>query len=157
MGELLEPGVEVGVVVFFDSRDNKRYGFVRDTDGKELFFHYNDGRIAANYFEAGLGWEMPANRSSDTILDYPRTGDELFFMRKPGLKGPKASPWTSKESYLQAAETRWCPCGHHIDDHDDGRSCLRCKCPDFGTPTESWETFTEVSFTEGPCGHKGYE
>lgn len=154
----MEPGVEKGRVVHFDSRDSKRYGFIHLDSGEEIFFHYNDGRIATDEFEAGLGWEIPTNRSSDTVLDYPRVGDTLYFMRRPGQKGrPKASPWTSEEYYLQAVENRWCPCGHHIDDHDCGRSCLKCECPDFGTPSESWETFTEVSFTEGPMGHKGYE
>lgn len=152
----MEPGVEKGRVVHFDSRDSKRYGFIHLDSGEEIFFHYNDGRIAADGGWSGLCWDMP-NRSSNTVLDYPNVGDTVYFIRSPGKKGPKASPWTAEEYYLQAVENRWCPCGHHILDHEHYGFCLKCGCPDFGTSPDEWETLTEVSFTEGPMGHKGYE
>ena len=34
--------METGTVKFFDSRDNKRFGFIRKAGGQEVFFHLND-------------------------------------------------------------------------------------------------------------------
>jgi len=145
----LELGIETGIVKFFDSRDNKRYGFIVLDSGEEIFFHYNDGRIpGANI--CGLDWYMP-NIDSETVLDYPKAGDRLFFERSKAKKGPKASPWTSQEYYKETSEKMWCPCGHHLEDHDGYSYCRECDCPNFGEPTENWETHSITYLDNDPC------
>lgn len=157
--EQLEPGIETGIVKFFDGRDNKRFGFIVLESGEEIFFHYNDGMIAAAG-ESCLVWYTP-NRNSRTALDYPKSGERLYFQRAKGSKGPKASPWTSEKYYKEALEDLICPCGHHKTEHSlgGGESCEKCECPRFGEPFENWYTdsLTEVWFTEPPGGHRGYE
>lgn len=47
-----------------------------------------------------------------------------------------------------AYEQETCPCGHRHDQHymDDGSCEARhCDCPQFGEPTENWETFTSTN------------
>lgn len=84
-----------GVVKFFDSRKEKRYGFLILEDGTEIFFHFNDGQIILP------GEEEPEFSGKSTMvikgkpmgLRDPQKDDKIVFHRSPGYKGDKASPW----------------------------------------------------------------
>ena len=55
-------------------------------------------------------------------------------------------------------ENEKCPCGHKRSQHEmEEGHCLRCECPQFGEPTESWEQHTEVNVGDGPGGFRIYE
>jgi hypothetical protein len=115
MTGVIQVELEFGTVKFFDTRDNKRFGFVYVLDeegnktGEELFFHYGDGQFTAIdggnivFYSAGaqssrpsmLGMAMPQVR-----LNYPEKGDRIAFTRGSGKGGKdKASPWTFASSY----------------------------------------------------------
>ena len=78
--------METGIVKFFDSRDNKRFGFISVDGGREIFFHFNDGE---NVEVRGGEPRFCGGK----LRREPRKGDELCFERKPGYNGPKAAPW----------------------------------------------------------------
>lgn len=79
--------MEKGTVKFFDSRDNKRFGFIRLESGEEIFFHANDGRKTE-----AKGIEVKF--IDEPISGLPKVGNELVFERTVGGDGrPKASPW----------------------------------------------------------------
>ncbi len=84
--------MESGIVKFFDSRDNKRFGFLRLESGEEIFFHFNDGE---NLEE---GDEEPQFCGGRPGHD-PQKGDRLVFERNHGYKGPKAAPWGFAQDY----------------------------------------------------------
>ena len=151
----LEPGVETGIVKFFDSRDNKRFGFIKLESGEEIFFHFNDGRVATSEVDGWIHWLRP-DEVYRSYLEYPKIGDRLMFERTQGKKGPKASPWTTEKYYKEASDQLWCPCGHHARDHERDAYCVKCDCQQFGEEGEP-EQYTEVWFTEPPMGHHGYE
>lgn len=90
---------EIGRVKFFDSRENKRFGFFRTAPGEEIFFHFNDGQTfeVSTYLETKVEWK-------DGRLRDPRRGDEIVFERAEGSKGPKACPWGFAEDYRKAME-----------------------------------------------------
>lgn len=70
--------VEKGVVTFFDSRPEKRFGFMLDASGNKVFFHYNNG----------------GNHGSRTRSRMPKKDDEIHFIRIEGDdRGPKARLW----------------------------------------------------------------
>ena len=87
--------METGTVKFFDSRDNKRFGFIAVDDGGEIFFHFNDGEnIEASGDEPRFcGGKL--NRE-------PKKGDVIVFGRKFGYKGHKAAPWGFEQDYRRA-------------------------------------------------------
>lgn len=64
----------------------------------------------------------------------------------------------------ELAQDPLCNCGDRYSQHyGDGGPCMakhgrnQCECPEFGTPLDEYPQGTEVEFTEGPCGHHGYE
>lgn len=63
-----------GVVTFFDSRDNKRFGFAELADGTKVFFHDN---------------ACVDTNSSRTA----RRGDRITLALGQGSKGPRAKRW----------------------------------------------------------------
>ena len=78
--------METGTVKFFDSRDNKRYGFIVVDGGGEIFFHFNDGEnITTNKTKPSF--------CAGKVKRDPVKGDRIIFERRPGSKGAKASPW----------------------------------------------------------------
>lgn len=87
--------METGTVKFFDSRDNKRFGFIRKDNGEEVFFHFNDGQcIVPGNFEPGF--------EEGRVTREPRKGDVVVFNEKSARKGNKASPWSYADDYEQA-------------------------------------------------------
>lgn len=78
--------MEQGKVLFFDSRDNKRFGFILTGSGEEIFFHFNDGEnVEARGNCRFLGGRLEIE---------PKKGDAVVFERVQGREGrPKASPW----------------------------------------------------------------
>lgn len=91
--------LEKGVVTFFDSRDNKRYGFIALRSGEEIFFHFNDGRDL-RVEEDRLKWYLPSGKS----LADPKPGDVVVFQVEKGRKGLKAAPWTYERNYFREAK-----------------------------------------------------
>lgn len=89
---------EKGVVKFFDSRDNRRFGFLRLESGEEIFFHFNDGMS----MRAGKDQPEWCDPPPGKRLWDPKANDVLVFERKMGKKGPKASPWTHEMLYENA-------------------------------------------------------
>lgn len=87
--------LERGKVKFFDSRDEKRFGFLLLPSGEEVFFHFNDGGPV----EAGP--TQPLFRTQLRPRE-PRKGDTLVFLRSSNRKGPKAAPWGFVDEYEQA-------------------------------------------------------
>jgi cold shock CspA family protein len=89
--------METGFVKFFDSRDNKRFGFITVDGGGEIFFHFNDGRnLRPGETEPYFGEGLP---SAD-----PRKDQRVVFNRSSNKKGDKASPWGFAEDYDRAKE-----------------------------------------------------
>jgi len=74
-----------GKINFYDSRDDKRYGFIIAADGKEIFFHLNDGN--------GMVFTEIGAMFSGTLPHQPITGDMVCYEIATGRKGPKACPW----------------------------------------------------------------
>lgn len=97
---------EIGTVKFFDSRRDKRFGFIRLESGEEIFFHYNDGE----FIEAGNNSPKFSGKTTIVLnrkvrhLPDPRKGDILVFERDDGRKGPKASPWGYYSYWLEVGE-----------------------------------------------------
>lgn len=80
---------EEGTVLWFDSREEKRYGFLVLAGGRQIFFHHNDGRP-----DVVSDWDEPT-----TPLRLPKAGEHVLFYRQPGKQGkPKACPWAYRVS-----------------------------------------------------------
>lgn len=92
-----------GIVKFFDSRSEKRFGFILRDGEQDLFFHFNDGvfpEIDPYTHEVSLNEK---NVLSGKHLPDPKKGDELvFYTNSSGWRGEKASPWTFKKNYDEA-------------------------------------------------------
>lgn len=92
-----------GIVKFFDSRSEKRFGFIIQDGMQDLFFHFNDGvfpEIDPYTHEVLLKEKIVRNGEH---LPDPKKGDELVFrINQYGFRGDKASPWTTKELYDRA-------------------------------------------------------
>ena len=87
--------METGTVKFFDSRDSKRFGFIRKESGEEVFFHFNDGQcIVPGNFEPRF--------EEGRVEREPRKGDVIVFNQQPARKGNKACPWGYANDYEQA-------------------------------------------------------
>ncbi|NMB70094.1 cold shock domain-containing protein [candidate division WWE3 bacterium] len=86
-----------GTVKFFDSRPEKRFGFiVPDRLGPEIFFHLNDGqKVKAGRIQP----EFDANSTPERV---PLKGDRVVFNIGTGSKGPKAIPWGYESEYQTA-------------------------------------------------------
>ena len=100
--------MEIGTVKWFDTREGKKFGFVTDEDGKEIFFHFNDGRlIRVNVTKRRPEFsDEPTFKTKEGIrrLRDPKPGDQIVFTRTQGYKGDKASPWCFKSIYDKAIE-----------------------------------------------------
>lgn len=97
----------LGTVKFFDSRETKRFGFLKLDDGTEIFFHFNDGQIIR------AGGQVPEFTGKSTVvvdgrprgLRDPRLDDKIVFFRTSGTRGDKASPWGFQSQWLAAEAT----------------------------------------------------
>lgn len=97
--------MEFGKVKFFDSREGKRFGFIIDGDGSEIFFHFNDGRfIEAGKKEPQFTEPTFVYKGKIAHLRDPQPGDLVVFERIRGSKGFKASPWGYKDNYDHALD-----------------------------------------------------
>lgn len=111
--------LKTGIVRFFDSRDNKRFGFISIGFGQDIFFHLNDQR------------SVVVDVSGDTVFTpinsggkVPKVGDRIVFTVARGDGGrPKASPWTFEEDCLRLNE----------------RHPFRFVVQSFGEPEVLWE------------------
>lgn len=88
---------KTGVIKFFDSRDNKRFGFISVDGGGEIFFHLNDS-------ESIVAGESEPKFSRKDLGLKPRQGDPVVFELSRNDKGPKAAPWGLAEEYNKAKE-----------------------------------------------------
>jgi cold shock CspA family protein len=97
---------EKGTVKFFDARDNKRFGFLTLEDGKEIFFHFNDGQyIVAGNASPEFSRKDPMFPDDDEIIiSEPKQGDTIIFQRSQSRKGDKASPWGYYTEWEKSAE-----------------------------------------------------
>ncbi len=85
-----------GPVKFFDSRPERRFGFIRLETGGDLFFHFNDGQIIVpgGSEPEFSGKSMTTDKQGRQCgLRDPRIGDILVYQRSSGSQGPKAYPW----------------------------------------------------------------
>lgn len=130
---------EQGEVLWFNTQ--KRFGFIKDKQDHEIFFHFSDGKFPvivngkSGYSEATI--KGPNSRRWP--LPDPVPGDYILFERTKGSRGrPKASPWT----YQYMLETEWvkyedgkrpcAECGHPISEHAGSVLCMMngCHCGD---------------------------
>jgi hypothetical protein len=109
------PRYEYAFVKWFDSRDNRRYGFlhvaVEDEDRgfvateEEVFFHFNDGQLVrpgGNVPEL-CGASGTVFGGMPHVMRDPKPGDLIMFQRKAGSQGRmKASPWVYKDHWDEA-------------------------------------------------------
>ncbi len=95
--------MENGTIKFFDSRNNKRYGFIAVDGGGEIFFHYNDGQ---NFDGQNFGvthGDQVVKFVGGRLGAEPKKGDRVMFDIVPGSKGrQKASPWGFADAYTNA-------------------------------------------------------
>lgn len=89
--------LERGVVNFFDSRSEKRFGFILLPSKEEVFFHFNDGAPVK------VGATEPEMETSLRNRE-PQKGDNLFFRRSQNRKGAKASPWCFAQDWERAEQ-----------------------------------------------------
>ena len=78
-----------GKVTFFDSRSNKRFGFIRVDGGtREVFFHLN------NHMGVGITMDADTYFFEKKAERIPKVGDRIVFEEGWGRKGPTAEPWS---------------------------------------------------------------
>jgi hypothetical protein len=101
MGQVI--AVVYGVVKFYDNRIGRNYGFISvlnsdyEPTGKEIFFHYGDGRYPENNGQDSVFFGDNTTKIGGQLvpLRTPKAGDMVVFSRTPGKDDrPKASPWT---------------------------------------------------------------
>ena len=96
--------VELATVLWFNHQ--KRFGFAKDQAGREIFFHFNDGRFVETeakefvFGKATKSFNIKGVVPSIPLAD-PYVGEVILFVRSIGSKGrPKASPWCFDDDYL---------------------------------------------------------
>lgn len=113
-----------GTVQFFDSREDKSFGFLTiesvPAGKKEIFFHLNDGcPVIAGSKEVIIRLRKPVEHE-------PRKGDVILFRLTKGSKGFKATPWCYLTEYEKAKEIVQTGEGdHRFDDDNLDRRDLR--------------------------------
>jgi hypothetical protein len=89
--------MQKGTVKFFDTRDDKLFGFVRTEQGEEFFFHFSGGRELDTYDEQPDFSRRRLDRSR-----FPKKGDQMvFILGDPGYKGERVGLWSFAEDYDQ--------------------------------------------------------
>lgn len=98
--------MEKGKVKWFNSSENKLFGFITTESGGEIFFHFNDGRPVIpdnNKRETKFSDEPTIKTAGKTFsLRMPKVGDEVVFERRWAEKGDKASPWGYQSHFDRA-------------------------------------------------------
>lgn len=89
--------METGYVKFFDTREGRLFGFVVDSKGVELFFHYSGGCKVALDANKNITFEQMPPR-------YPKKGDRMMFNRGRNAKGAKATTWCFEQDYEDVIE-----------------------------------------------------
>lgn len=97
---------ESGKVISFDR--HKEYGFLADADGQRVYFRYKCGRMV-NFC---LGEKEPLlSRSycivrgpAKKLVDRPKVGEELYFVRESGPHGSCAKVWCFAVRYRHVEE-----------------------------------------------------
>lgn len=116
--------MENGTIKFFDSRNNKRYGFIAVDGGGEIFFHYNDGQ---NFDGQNFGvthGDQVVKFVGGRLGAEPKKGDRVMFDIVPGSKGrQKASPWGFENEYERAYNRR---ANAHRREGNEGSACEDC-------------------------------
>lgn len=88
----------IGQVSFYNSADNKRFGFIRaenkDGEETEIFFHLNDYRPPVMQVDGSITFERFGRAAR-----VPNVGDRIAFEATRGDRGYKASPWAFAEEY----------------------------------------------------------
>ena len=152
---------KLGKVIWFNPQ--KRYGFLEDLRGSQIFFHFNDGRfveVKERMLVYGGPTVLGFNNTCSSLPD-PKPGNIIRFESTKGSKGrPKASPWCYDYMFVETLlnferDNELCSCGHKILDHA-GALCMSCKCG-----TEEYEHDEdeprEVNLGGDPGGFKIYE
>jgi hypothetical protein len=153
--------VELATVLWFNSQ--KRFGFAKDQMGREIFFHFNDGRFVEVeakklvFGKATRSFNIKGVVPSIPLAD-PRAGDVILFVRFAGSKGrPKASPWVYDDDYLTMKMTL------EEDSHrgdkvfeQEEENFLEVKLPG-GRNGVLVPDYHEVNLGDTCCGLKTYE
>lgn len=88
----------IGQVSFYNSADNKRYGFIlaknKDDEDAEIFFHLNDYRPPSMRDDGSIYFAHMGR-----VTRTPAVGDRIVFEATRGERGYKASPWAFAEEY----------------------------------------------------------
>jgi hypothetical protein len=88
----------VGQVKFYNSADNKRFGFIlakdKDDEEGEIFFHLNDYRPPLMRDDGSIYFDRFGRAPR-----VPAVGDRIVFEATRGDRGYKASPWAFAEEY----------------------------------------------------------
>lgn len=88
----------VGQVKFYNSADNKRFGFIlakdKDDEEGEIFFHLNDYRPPLMRDDGSIYFDRFGRAPR-----VPAVGDRIVFEATRGDRGFKASPWAFAEDY----------------------------------------------------------
>jgi len=86
---------ESGKVTFFDR--HKEYGFLTGEEGGHVYFRYKAGRMVAEsalFDEPALSLDYRIKRGAAVkLVERPKRGDELYFVRAGGQSEPCAKIW----------------------------------------------------------------
>lgn len=96
---------EEAVVEWFNPAQDKRYGFLRATDGASIFFHFSDGRfILADGNEPKYADATLVRGGKTFHLRDPQKDDVIVINRVRRPKGLAAVPWGHKSHLNRARE-----------------------------------------------------
>ena len=155
---------KLGKVIWFNPQ--KRYGFLENLRGSQIFFHFNDGRfveVKEGILVYGEPTVLGFNNRCSSLPD-AKPGDIIRFEFTKGSKGrPKASPWCYDYMFVETLlnferDNELCPnCGHRERDHA-GALCMEpiCHCGDEAYEHDDDEP-REVNLGGDPGGFKIYE
>lgn len=154
---------DTGVVVRFDNRSGKMYGYIETPGKKKVWFHYRNGRYIRVNRQTG---ELYFSKRW-VFLRIPHEGDKICFTECGDIEKPKAKPWSYESIYKKAfrkAErlNEPCPlCGHpmrlHNGNDDTIAECTMCACGTEAFEHEDEPLSTTPSWSTGPGGQEGYE
>ncbi len=87
--------MKVGTIKTFRDRG---FGYITINDsGKDIFYHFNDGRK----IKAG---KVAPEFCDEKLQNNPKAGDRVILVCGYGHKGPKADPWGFFSDYEKAKQ-----------------------------------------------------